>query len=97
MTDLKKRFVSLLQDPRVAELLEDPKVRQLIVKGFRFRGRAQGAFEERVQRIAKALNLATQRDLRALQRQIRHLERELREAEERLTETEGDREAPAHS
>lgn len=96
-TGVKDRLFRLLQDPRVAKLLQDPKVQQLVMKAFRFRGRVEGAFDQRVQRIASMLNLATQRDLRALHRRIRHLERELGEAQERLTEAEDAREAPAHS
>jgi polyhydroxyalkanoate synthesis regulator phasin len=97
MARLKERLFTLLQDPRVSKRLQDPRIQRLVMKGFRFRGRVQGAFEERVQQVAGMLNLATQRDLRALQRRIRHLERELREAEERLTEAEYDGEAPARS
>ncbi|MGB8329368.1 MAG: hypothetical protein WCE62_04510 [Polyangiales bacterium] len=97
MTDLKERALRLLQDPRLAKLLHDPRTQRLLLKGFRFRGRVEGAFDQRVQRVAGVFKLATQRDLRALQRRIRHLERELREAEERLTKAEGDREAPARS
>jgi hypothetical protein len=58
------------------------------VKGFRYRGRLEGAFNAGVQRVAGVLNLATQRDLRALHRKIRELEQELRAAEERLIEGE---------
>jgi len=57
-----------------------------MVKALVLRGRMEGALDQRVQRIAGSLNLATQRDLRSLQRRIRHLERELRATEERLTE-----------
>jgi hypothetical protein len=97
MATLKDRLFALLQDPRVAQLIQDPKVQELAVKAFRFRGRVEGAFEQRVQRIAGVLNLATQRDLRSLQRRLRQLERELREAEERLTDAEDAREAPARN
>jgi len=97
MATLKDRLFALLQDPRVAQLIQDPKVRELAVKAFRFRGRVEGALEQRVHRIAGVLNLATQRDLRSLQRRIRQLERELREAEERLTDAEDAREAPARN
>ena len=97
MATLKDRLFALLQDPRVAQLIQDPKVQELAVKAFRFRGRVEGALEQRVQRIAGVLNLATQRDLRSLQRRLRQLERELREAEERLTDAEDAREAPAHN
>lgn len=97
MTELKDRLFKLLQDPRVAKLLQDPNVQQTVMKGLRFRGRVEGAMERRVQQIASVLNLATQRDLRALQRRIRHLEQELRAAQERITEAEDVREAPARS
>ena len=97
MATLKDRLFALLPDPRVAQLIQDPKVQELAVKAFRFRGRVEGALEQRVQRVAGVLNLATQRDLRSLQRRIRQLERELREAEERLTDAEDAREAPARN
>lgn len=97
MATLKDRLFALLQDPRVAQLIQDPKVQELAVKAFRFRGRVEGALEQRVQRIAGVLNLATQRDLRSLQRRLRQLERELREAEERLTDAEDAREAPVRN
>ncbi len=97
MATLKERLFTVLQDPRVAKLMRDPNVQKVAIKAFRFRGRIEGAVDQRVQRIAGMLNLATQRDLRALQRRIRHLERELREADERLTDAEDARQAPARS
>lgn len=97
MTKLQERIFELLQDPRVTKLLQRPKVQQAMVKGFRFRGRVEGAWARRVQQIAGMLNLATQRDLRSLQRRIRHLERELREAQERLIDSEDAPEAQARS
>ena len=93
MSELEKRLLQLLQNPRVASLLQKPSVQQTVIKGFRYRGRVEEAFNEQVQRIADKLNLATQRDLRALHRKVRHLEQELREAEQRLTEAEDAREA----
>ncbi len=97
MSSLKERLFKLMQDPRFVELMKDPRVQQLAVRAFRLRGRIEGAMDQHVQRVAGRLNLATQKDLRALHRRIRQLERELREAEERLTETEAAEEAPAHS
>lgn len=97
MPPLKDRLFKLLQDPRAAKLMEDKRVQRAVVKGFRLRGRVEGALDQRLQQIASSLNLATQRDLRALQRRIRHLERELRETEERLIDDEGAREAPGRS
>ena len=82
------RVANLVQDPRVAKLLQDPSVQEWVVKGFRYRGRLEGAFNAGVQRIAGALNLATQRDRRALHRKIRDLEQAMSDAEERLIESE---------
>lgn len=93
----KGRFQKLLQDPRVVKLLQDPKVQDAIVRGLRLRGRVEGALDQRIQRVAGSLNLATQRDLRSLRRRIRDLERELRKTEERLIDAEDAREAPDRS
>ena len=87
----------LLQDPRVVKLLQDPRVQEALVRGLRLRGRVQGALDQRVQRVAGSLNLATQRDLRSLKRRIRELERELRETEERLMDAGDTREDPDRS
>jgi len=93
MSRLKERFFRLMQDPRVAELVRDPRVQELAVRAFRLRGRIEGAADRNLQRVAGRLNLATQKDLRAMHRRIRHLERELREAEGRINEAEETREA----
>lgn len=91
MTRLKERVFRLMQDPRVSELMRDPRVQDLVVRAFRLRGRVEGAADRQLQRMAGRLNLATQKDLRAMHRRIRDLERELRETEERLNEAEGAR------
>jgi len=88
MTRLKERVFRLMQDPRVSELMRDPRVQDLVVRAFRLRGRVEGAADRQLQRVAGRLNLATQKDLRAMHRRIRNLERELRETEERLNEAE---------
>lgn len=97
MTELRDRLFKLLQDPRIAKLMQNQKVQQAVVRGFRFRGRIEGVWDQRAQQVASMLNLATQRDLRSLQRRIRHLEQELRDAQERLIEAEDAREAQARS
>lgn len=91
MSRLKERFLTLMQDPRVAELAKDPRVQDLAIRAFRLRGRIEGAADRNLQRVAGKLNLATQKDLRTMHRRIRELERELRDAEERLN---GDQDTP---
>lgn len=97
MSRLKERILELMQDPRVGELIRDRRVQELAVRAFRLRGRIEGAADRQLERIAGRLNLATQKDLRALHRRIRHLEQEVREAEERLIEAQDAREAPARN
>ena len=97
MSDLKRRLLELLQDPRVSRLMRDPRIQQLVVRAFRTRGRVENAIETSLQRAAGRLHLATQKDLRALNRRIRHLEEELRESEERLNEVAANREAPVRN
>jgi polyhydroxyalkanoate synthesis regulator phasin len=97
MSRLKERVFRLMQDPRMTRLMRNPRVQELAVRAFRLRGRVEGAADRQLERMARRLNLATQKDLRAMQRRIRQLERELREADERLNEAEDAREAPAHS
>jgi polyhydroxyalkanoate synthesis regulator phasin len=77
--------------------MQDPRAQQLVIKGFRLRGRVQGAVDRRVQKIAGALSLATQRDIRALQKRIRHLEQALQDAEDRLMDAESNRGARGHN
>jgi len=97
MGRLADRLGELSKDPRVAKALQDPRVQRWLVRVLRLRGRAEGAFDRRVQRVANALSLATQRDLRALHRRIRDLERELRDAEQRLIEAADARETQDRS
>lgn len=97
MNAFRDRLLQILQDPRVVKLMQDPRMQRLVIRGFRMRGRLEGAVDRRVQRIAGRLDLATQRDVRALQKRIRYLEKALRETEERLTETEDARAARGHS
>ena len=70
------------------KLMQDPRAQRAVMKGFRLRGRIEGALDRRMQKVAGVLNLATQRDVRALQKRIRDLERALHYAEERLTDAE---------
>lgn len=97
MSALRDHLFRLLQDPRVMKLMQDPRAQQAVMKGFRLRGRIEGAIDRRMQKVAGVLNLATQRDVRALQKRIRYLERALHDAEDRLTDAENIRAAQGRS
>ncbi|MCZ6807971.1 MAG: hypothetical protein O7F08_13520 [Deltaproteobacteria bacterium] len=79
MGDLQNRLLRLLQDPRVAKLLRDPRTQKALMQGLRFRGRVQEGLDQRLERMARRLNLATAREVRELKRTIRRLEEELRD------------------
>jgi polyhydroxyalkanoate synthesis regulator phasin len=91
MSALEDRLLKVLRDPKVAALLQDPRVQTALVRALRFRGRVEAEVNRRLDRAANRLNLATQKDVRALHRRIRQLERELREAQEKLS---GDPDSP---
>ncbi|MDH3623334.1 MAG: hypothetical protein OES69_00125 [Myxococcales bacterium] len=79
MGDLRNRLLQLLQDPRVAKLLADPRAQKALMQGLRFRGRVQERIDQRLERMARRLNLATAREVRELKRTIRRLEEQLRD------------------
>lgn len=79
MGDLQNRLLRLLQDPRVAKLLQDPRTQKALMQGLRFRGRVQEGLDQRLELMARRLNLATAREVRELKRTIRRLEEELRD------------------
>jgi polyhydroxyalkanoate synthesis regulator phasin len=86
MSPLRERLLRAIQDERVAALLRNPRVQSALMRALKLRGRLEGEVDRRLARVATRLNLATQKDVRALQRRIRHLEDELRDAQARLSD-----------
>ncbi len=72
-----KHGMKLISDPRVAKLMQDERVMKTLMQAIQLRGKVQESFDQRVERIAKALNLATQKELRELKRTLRKVERDL--------------------
>ncbi|MDH3727019.1 MAG: hypothetical protein OER77_05770 [Myxococcales bacterium] len=79
MGDLRNRLLQALQDPRVGKVLRDPRTQKALMRALRFRGRVQERIDQRLERMARRLNLATAREVRELRRTIRRLEEELRD------------------
>lgn len=77
---LSKQGLRLMQDPRVARLMQDERVMKAAVQALQVRGRLQQRLEDRVDQVAKALNLATKREIRELKRSLRRMEQELERA-----------------
>jgi HAMP domain-containing protein len=77
---MSKQGLRLMQDPRVARLMQDERVMKAVVQAMQMRGRLQQRFDDRVDQVAKALNLATKREIRELKRSLRRMEQELEKA-----------------
>jgi LPS O-antigen subunit length determinant protein (WzzB/FepE family) len=60
--------------------MQDPRVMKTVMQAIELRGKAQETFDQRVEQIAKALNLATQKEVKELKRTLRKMERELDQA-----------------
>ncbi len=80
-TYLTQRALQALQDPRVAAIMRDERVSRALMNALRLRGKVQRSFDERVENVAKLLNLATKREVRELRRTIRKLEDELKRSQ----------------
>lgn len=78
--ELMKRGMKLIQDPRFMKLMQDPRVMKAVMQAMELRTKAQESFDERVEKLAKSLNLATQKEVKELKRTLRKMERELDQA-----------------
>jgi len=87
-----KRFLSqkgmkLMQDPRFMKLMQDERVMKAMMSAFQLRGKIQESFDQRVERVAKTLNLATKAEVRELKRTLRKMEQELEKARTEQSKT----------
>jgi hypothetical protein len=81
MADGKKTLfqhgLKLLSDPRVARLVQDERVMKSLVAAMSLPGKAQTFVKEQVEHLAKAMDLATEAEVRDLRRTVRRLEDEM--------------------
>ena len=84
---LMKQGMKLMTDPRFSKLLQDPRVMKAVMAAVSVPGKMQTFGNEQVERIAKAMALATEDEVNDLKRTVRSLEEEVsrmrREREER--------------
>lgn len=74
---LLERGMKLLQDDRVMKIAQDERIMKAVMQAMELRGKVQQSVDDGVERVAKTLNLATQREVGELKRTIRKLEREM--------------------
>jgi len=77
---ITKQGFALMQDPRVRKLMQDERVMKGMMRAIQLRGEVQQKVDDRVDQVAKSLNLATKKELRELKRSLRKMERDLAKA-----------------
>ena len=78
---LVKRGMQLMTDPRVMKIMQDERVMKAVMQMMSMPGKVQTFTNEQVERLAKAMSLATEDEVADLKRQIRRLEEELQRVE----------------
>ena len=74
---LMKQGTKLMSDPRVMKLMSDERVMKAVMQMMSVPGKVQGFTNEQVEKLAKAMSLATEDEVKDLKRQIRRLEEEV--------------------
>ncbi len=81
MSDLKKNLMKqgmkLMSDPRVMKLMQDERVMKAVMTAMSLPGKAQTVAQDGAERIAKAMALATEDEVKDLKRTVRRLEEEV--------------------
>lgn len=71
--------LKLMADPRVAKLMSDPKVMKAMMAAMSVPGKVTTFTGEQVEKIAKAMALASEQEVSDLRRTVRRLKEELAE------------------
>lgn len=72
-----KQGMKLMSDPRVLKLMQDERVMGALMQVMNAPGRVQTFTTEQVEKLAKAMSLATEDEVNDLKRQVRRLEEEV--------------------
>ncbi len=64
------RAMKLMTDPAVMKALSNPKVTNVLLQAMMLKGRAEQAWNERAQVLARQLNLATQQEVDDLKAEL---------------------------
>ena len=74
---LLKQGMKLMSDPRVQKLMADERVMKAVMQMMNVPGKVQSFTDDQVAKLAKAMSLATEDEVKDLKRQIRRLEEEI--------------------
>jgi cell division protein FtsB len=74
---LMKQGMKLMTDPRVMKLMQDERVMKAVMQVMAMPGKVQSFTHDNVERLAKAMALATEDEVKDLKRTVRRLEEEV--------------------
>jgi phosphotransacetylase len=74
---LMKQGMKLMSDPRVLKAMQDERVMKAVMQVMSMPGKVQTFTQDNVEKIAKAMALATEDEVKDLQRTVRRLEDEV--------------------
>ena len=80
---LLKQGMKLMSDPRVQKIMSDERVMKAVMQMMNVPGKVQTFTNEQVEKLAKAMSLATEDEVKDLKRQIRRLEEEIARLEKK--------------
>jgi hypothetical protein len=76
---LLEQGLKLLSNPRVMKWMQDERLMKTLVGAMSLPSKAQSFARDQVENIAKAMDLATEAEVRDLRRTVRRLEDEMAE------------------
>ncbi len=74
---LVKQGMNFISDPRVVKIMQDERVLRAITQVIKMPGKVQDFTQGNVEKIAKAMALATETEVKDLRRTVRRLEEEV--------------------
>jgi glucan biosynthesis protein len=74
---LMKSAMGLMSDPRVLKMMQDERVMKAVMQVMAMPGKVQNFTQDNVEKLAKAMALATEDEVKDLRRTVRRLEEEM--------------------
>jgi hypothetical protein len=74
---LMKQAMGVVTDPRVLKVMQDERVMKAVMQVMSVPGKVQSFTQDNVEKIAKAMALATEDEVKDLRRTVRRLEEDM--------------------
>jgi cell division protein FtsB len=74
---IMKQGMKLMSDPRVMKMMQDERVMKAVMAAMSMPGKVQTFTQDQAEKIAKAMALATEDEVKDLKRTVRKLEEEI--------------------